>query len=217
MNVQLILASQSPRRRQLIQLLGFPVQLVTADVDERSITEPDPALNVVKTAELKARAVQNHLSDGSGQPDTRTILVAADTIVALEGRMLGKPADPDEAWRMLAALRGRTHEVHTGLFLIDLSTGQENAGVQTTTVVMRHYNDTEIAAYVATGDPMDKAGAYAIQHPAFSPVAQLQGCYLGVVGLSLCHLIQLLQGWGITADKTAVSQAHQGYPCTVGW
>ncbi len=217
MNTQLILASQSPRRRQLIQLLGFPVQLVTADVDERSITEPDPALNVVKTAELKARTIQNHLLNGLWQPGTRSILVAADTTVALEGQQLGKPADPDEAWQMLAALRGCTHEVHTGLFLIDLSTGQETQGVQTTTVTMRRYSDAEIAAYVATGDPMDKAGAYAIQHPVFSPVAQLQGCYLGVVGLSLCHLLQLLQLWGITADKTAVLQAHQGYPCEVGW
>jgi MAF protein len=213
MTPHLLLASQSPRRRQLIQLVGYPFSAISADVDESSVTHPEPAHNVVQTAELKAQTTATRIKS---QTET-TIIVAADTTVALEQQMLGKPADEAEAFRTLSALRGRTHKVHTGVVLREVRSGRMIKGVHTAVVTMRTYSDEEIAAYIATGDPLDKAGAYAIQHPQFQPVSHLEGCYLGVMGLSLCHLIELLAQFGVkrVADLSAIHQAHQGYPCPI--
>lgn len=207
----LILASQSPRRRALVQLLGYPIQLTTADVDEESITLPDPALNALATTRLKAEAIAARPEWRNG----RGLLLAADTNVALGDRILGKPHDAAEADAMLRSLRGRQHHVHTGVVLIDLHSGAEVSGVHSARVTMRDYSDAEIAAYVATGDPLDKAGAYAIQHPAFRPVRELHGCYLGVMGLSLCQTLELLQQIGepVHADLAAIHAAHAGYTC----
>ncbi len=211
--ITLVLASRSPRRRKLIQLLGYPVHAAAADVDEASIDVADPVLNVMQTAQLKAVATaarRFNLSD-----EGRSIIVAADTCVAVDGRMLGKPENKPEADRMLRSLRGRTHQVHTGLVLVDTSNGQEISAVHTAIVSMRNYGDDEIDAYIMTGDPMDKAGAYAIQHPYFRPVAHMTGCYTGVMGLSLCHLIQTLKllNVPVIADMTAIRDSHGPYPC----
>ena len=213
MTPHLLLASQSPRRRELIQLLGYPFSVRSADVDEGSVTQPDPAVNVVQTAALKAQSIA---AQGRVQPEA-TIIVAADTTVALEQEMLGKPKDKPEAVRMLSALRGRRHEVHTGVVLLEISSGRLIKGVHTAVVTMRAYSDDEITAYVGTGDPLDKAGAYAIQHPQFQPVSYLEGCYLGVMGLSICHLIELLAKLGMQrlAELPAIHQAHRGYPCPI--
>ena len=212
MNPHLLLASQSPRRRQLIQLIGYPFTAISADVDESSVTQPDPALNAIETAELKAQAA-TQLENAN----ETTVIVAADTIVALGRQMLGKPTDEAEAFQMLSALRGRTHEVHTGVVLLEMGSGRLVKGVHTAVVTMRPYSDEEIAAYVATGDPLYKAGAYAIQHPQFQTVSHLEGCYLGVMGLSICYLVELLTQLGLTkvADLSAIHQAHQGYPCPI--
>lgn len=212
---ELILASQSPRRRELIGLLGYPFQAVSADVDENLVTDPDPAVNVVGTARLKAVAIVEQMRLEGKVPDS--IIVAADTIVALDGVMLGKPVDATDARRMLRVLRGRTHDVHTGAVLLDLKTGREVSGVNTAVVTMRSYSDTEIDAYIASGDPMDKAGAYAIQARDFRPVAALAGCFTGVMGLSVCHLLELFSEMGLTlrADLTAVAAAHQQFTCTL--
>ncbi len=214
--IHFVLASQSPRRRELIWLLRYPVSCVTAVVDENSVHDEDPAINVVETAVLKAGAIMKQVEEtplDSRQP----ILIAADTTVALDGRQLGKPADAAEAEVMLRALRGRAHAVHTGVALVDLETRQTITGVHTAVVAMRPYTDEEIGAYVGSGDPLDKAGAYAIQHPTFRPVSRLDGCFTGVMGLSICHLIQLLADMGvpIQARATAVHQAHQQYSCPV--
>ena len=198
--------------------MGYPVQAVSADVDERLVTNPRPEENVVATARLKALAVAQRLrAHGAGEAE-KAVIVAADTTVALDGQMLGKPADAAEATRMLVALRNRTHEVHTGVLLLNMATDQEVEGVNTAVVTMRDYSDEEIAAYVASGDPLDKAGAYAIQHSLFQPVAHLDGCFTGVMGLSLCHLLQLLPRLAlpIRADMPAVWRAHRGYPCPFG-
>lgn len=200
----------------MIGLLRYPVSCVTAVVDENSVHDEDPAINVVKTADLKASAIVKQMENAP--PDGRQpIIIAADTTVALDGRQLGKPAGAAEAETMLRALRGRAHEVHTGVALVDLETGQTVQGVHTAVVAMRPYTDEEIGAYVASGDPLDKAGAYAIQHPIFRPVSRLDGCFTGVMGLSICHLIQLLTEMGvpIQARATAMYQAHQQYPCPV--
>lgn len=209
---QIVLVSQSPRRRALIQLLGYPVAVMAADVDEDSITLPDPAANVVQTAQLKAEKVLDILR---AQLELQSsLVVAADTTVTLNGRFLNKPADADDARQMLRALRNRTHEVHTGLVLYHLPSGQSCHGVQTAVVTMRNYTDTEIDAYIATGDPMDKAGAYAIQHPQFQPVSYLEGCYMGVMGLSLCHLMQLMARLSlpVSANLASIAAAHAPYP-----
>lgn len=212
--MEIWLGSQSPRRRALVNLLGLPVRSLVADADEDSITEPDPALNVMMTAELKTAVISQSLSS---QPQPGAFLITADTTVALAGRMLNKPADEQEARDMLQAMRDHTHEVHSGYVVTDLSTGRQVKGVHTAVVTMRSYRDAEIEAYIATGDPMDKAGAYAIQHPVFRPVARLDGCFLSVMGLPLCDLIQVLRGFALPlrVDLTAVEKAHQQYPCSI--
>jgi len=209
--LHLILASQSPRRRELIRLLNYPFSSMAANADEESITHPNPAANVVHTAQLKAAIIAAQLPP----PQAPTMIVAADTCVTLDGQMLNKPADEADARRMLTALRGREHEVHTGVVLLDPASGQTVTAVHTAIVTMRAYSDVEISAYVATQDPLDKAGAYAIQHPVFAPVARLDGCYLGVVGLSVCQLLTLLAQFNVPlrADLDAATAAHKGFPC----
>ncbi len=219
MSINFILASQSPRRRALLQLLGVPFQIMIADADEDSIAIPDPAANVIQTARLKSATIAAQL-DGFEMP-TRTLILAADTTVAHQNEMLNKPADETAARHMLARLRNTHHEVYTGFILLDLATGREWKGVSTAVVTMRAYSDEEIQAYIASGDPFDKAGGYAIQHPDFQPVAHLDGCYCNVMGLPVCELISVLHAFtGINlienghVDVTAVSRAHQQYSCS---
>jgi septum formation protein len=202
--IHLILASASPRRRELIQQLALPFAVQVADVDEDSVTDPDPATNAVQTARLKATAVTHYRQSqaAAAARGADGVIVAADTTVAIDGAMLNKPAHEDDAWRMLRLLRGRTHQVHTGLVVVNLSTGQTVQAVASVAVTMRAYSDKEIAAYIATGDPLDKAGAYAIQHPLFRPVARLDGCYTAVVGLPLCHLACALIQVGVALAWT---------------
>ncbi len=214
LRVEYLLASQSPRRRELMALLGGNVRQLAADVDEDSITTPDPAMNVVDTAVLKAHTIARSFIPAV---DVRTILIAADTTVVVDGEMLNKPADAAAARQMLWQLHGRDHEVHTGYVVRDMLSGVEIVGVHTAVVTMRPYTSAEIDAYIATGDPMDKAGAYAIQHPVFCPVQALAGCFLGVMGLPLCDLVAVLRqvGVGTAVDLTAIKHAHQQFPCPI--
>ncbi|MFO7538266.1 MAG: Maf family protein [Chloroflexota bacterium] len=218
MMLELILASQSPRRRQLVNLLGCSVTAVAADVDETQITTPDPAQNTIDTARLKADTIlaQWRRPAADARPSLpRPLLLAADTTVALGRQMLGKPHDAETAVHTLRLLRQQRHDVYTGMVIVDMASGHRIEDVTSVSVTMRNYSDVEIAAYVATGDPLDKAGAYAIQHPVFRPVARLHGCYLGVMGLSICHLRQVLQRLDIpvSVDRERLRQAHAGYPC----
>jgi septum formation protein len=210
----IILASQSPRRRELLSLCGYPFQVMAAVVDETVVDIPDPAENTILTAQLKADAITNRLPQTAAD---QTIIVAADTIVALDNQMLGKPADAREAESMLRALRGREHEVHTGMVLVDTGTGVTVSAVHTATVHMRPYTDSEISRYIASRDPLDKAGAYAIQHPQFRPVSSLDGCYLGVMGFSICQLLRKLQSFDVPllANMEALTKAHKDYPCPI--
>jgi MAF protein len=147
--------------------------------------------------------------------EERTIIIAADTIVTLDGQILGKPEDDSEARQMLSALRGRTHKVHTGMAIFDAGSSYEILDTHSAQVKMRDYTDREMAAYIASGDPLDKAGAYAIQNHKFRPVKALDGCYLGVMGLSICHLLQLFDQLEIAfrANILALGAAHQGFGC----
>lgn len=216
--MQFILASQSPRRHELIQLLGFPFQVMAANVDEDSIITPDPTRNVVQTAWLKATKIVEQLN--TAVFPSQTLILAADTTVAFAGEMMNKPANEQDARQMLQRLRDTQHEVHTGFVLLEPGSGRKWEGVSTAVVTMRPYADAEIEAYVATSDPLDKAGAYAIQHPQFRPVAQLQGCYCNVMGLPICDLIIALidflgpnANWLPQIDFAAVQKAHLHYPC----
>jgi MAF protein len=211
-DIRFLLASQSPRRRQLLRVLGYPFEAVVPDVDEDVHLEAGPDTYVLRTAQQKAEAIA-HARPAADTP--HPIIIAADTTVALDGAILGKPADAGDARRMLLALRGRAHDVHTGLCLVDPANGRELSAVHSTVVTMRDYSLAEIDAYVATGDPLDKAGAYAIQHAQFSPVAALDGCYLTVVGLSLCGLIAMLHELGIPcrANRAELLALHDGFSC----
>jgi MAF protein len=204
--LDLLLASQSPRRRELLALLGLPFDVAAADVAETPQPGESPAALVARLSRDKARAVH---SGG--------IVVACDTVVALDGDVLGKPGDAAEATAMLRRLRGRPHTVYSAITLLETTTTEMLTDVAETLVVMRAYTEAELAAYVASGDPLDKAGAYAIQHAGFHPVAQVQGCYANVTGLPLCHLTRCLRAWGIEPpnDVPTVCQAHTGYACAV--
>lgn len=196
----------------LFGLLGVPFEVRVANVDEESVTHPDPAVNVVETAVLKTTALAQTIPTAN-----HTILITADTTVALGKTMLGKPKSPDEARAMLLALRARNHEVHTGLVLLDNQSGEMQHLVNSSVVTMRNYSDAEIEAYIATGDSLDKAGAYAIQHPVFRPVSHLDGCFTGVMGLSVCQLILAFRQWQLPdqVDLTAVSHAHANFSCPI--
>jgi MAF protein len=182
-NLRFVLLSASPRRRRLLPLLGAPVEIAAAAVDERPLPGEPPCETARRLAEAKAGAVAVLSADD--------VVVGADTIVVLDGRQLGKPADDAEARQVLATLRGRSHEVLTGVAL--RSATRTYVGCVSTQVAMRPYLDAEIERYVSSGRPLDKAGGYAIQDQEFSPVARIEGCFLNVVGLPLCEVVRGLQ------------------------
>jgi septum formation protein len=180
----LILGSNSPRRRQLLALTRLNFSVTAADVDESQQSNESPIDYVLRLAEIKARAIK---------ADADQIVLAADTAVVDGTDILGKPKDNAEAIEMLRRLRGHTHLVYTGIAMIRLSDGLLLKDLCVTDVAMRDYSNEEINAYVQTGDPLDKAGAYGIQHPQFQPVATLSGCYASVMGLPVCHVILLMR------------------------
>lgn len=183
----MILASKSPRRRELLSMLGLEFTIVTADIDETM----DPALSipdaVAQVCRKKAEAV------GADHPDQ--LILAADTVVVLDDTILGKPHSEEEACAMLRRLSGRTHTVMTAFCL--WQGGVSETHVEQTAVRFRPLSDREICAYVATGSPMDKAGAYGIQDQAAIFVQALEGDYYNVMGLPLCALAQRLRTRGI--------------------
>jgi len=184
---QLILASNSPRRRQLLALTGWKFIVSAAEVDERQTPNEPPADYVLRLAETKARAT------AAAEADSNQIILAADTTVVNGSDILGKPEDSADAITMLKRLRGHTHQVYTGVALLRPSDGLLLKDLCVTDVPMRDYSDEEIHAYVQTGDPLDKAGAYDIQHPEFHPVASLEGCFASVMGLPVCHVIRMMR------------------------
>lgn len=187
----LYLASSSPRRRQLLTDAGIAFTLFVVPVDEERLSEeyrgPMERLGEF-LARHKAQAAQMALrADGR-----EGLVLAADTTVLLDGTSLAKPRDAAEAEWMLRQLRGRTHTVATGVALAGPKPDAVLSATSATQVLMRDYGDAEIAAFVDTGDPFDKAGGYSVQHPDFQPVASIAGCHLGVVGLPLCIVARLL-------------------------
>ena len=209
---QFVLASASPRRRELLALTCWTAEVRPAQADEKPRPGEDAAALARRLSQAKAREVAANSEAGS-------LVVAADTVVALDGTLLGKPADADEARAMLATLRGREHEVVTGLTLLVAGDAWEAHDVCCTRVPMREYTRAEAEAYVGSGAAQDKAGAYGIQDRGFEPVAteQMTGCFANVMGLPLCHLVRLMRRRGIesTADVPSACQAHTHYTCLI--
>jgi septum formation protein len=181
-----------------------------SDVDETRLFNEAPIDYVRRLAEAKARAVLPRARE-------EHIIIGADTSVVIDADVLGKPADEQEARQMLTRLRGRMHQVFTGIAVLRASDGWLWTEVVITDVPMRAYSDAEIERYIESGDPLDKAGAYGIQNPNFQPVASMDGCYASVMGLPLCHLTRLLRQAGVTprADVGRSCQATLNYQCPI--
>jgi nucleoside triphosphate pyrophosphatase len=208
--MSLVLASNSPRRKQLLALGGWIFKVLPAEVDENPLPGESPRAYVLRLAEAKARCAAKR----SG---AEAIVIAADTTVVDGGDILGKPADARQAELMLRRLRGHTHQVYTALAVFTPSDGVLLTDCCVTDVPIREYSEEELRAYVSTGDPLDKAGAYAIQHPGFKPVISLQGCYANVVGMPLCHLVRTLDKLDIHPESSIpqACQASLQYACPV--
>ena len=191
---RLILASGSPRRREILQNLGIPFEVVTCETDENcSLT--DPAAYVRELAARKGTAVRELLR-ARGEDLSDTLILAADTVVAMDSTILGKPTDRADAMRMLRALSGRSHAVYSGIALL---CGEKIAvHSERTAVCVAPLTEDQLARYVATGEPDDKAGSYAMQG-LFSPyISGIEGCYFNVVGLPVHALFRLSeQAYGI--------------------
>jgi septum formation protein len=189
---RLVLASASPRRRELLGALGLEFAIAPADLDEEAVAAGRaPAAGALAVASGKADVV------AAREPDT--VVLAGDTIVVLDGVVLGKPRDPQEARRMLGALCDRTHEVFTAVVV--RAGSETRTGIGRSVVRMRGYTAPEIDRYVATGAPLDKAGAYGVQDGVFDPVAAIDGCYCNVMGLPLWTVTRLLGDAGCPAPR----------------
>jgi septum formation protein len=202
----LVLASASPRRRQLLAQAGFTFEVRPAHIPEDTRPGEDPIVYVTRLAREKAQVVFNQITANaaseavdaatSGAIDISSLAVlGADTTVTLDGQILGKPEDPDDAARILRMLSGRSHRVVTGVALVTQAAVEVAAEV--TAVQFLTLSDEEIAAYVASGEPMDKAGAYGIQGQAARWIPRVEGCYFNVMGLPLALVATMLESRGI--------------------
>ncbi|WP_233516789.1 Maf family protein [Paenibacillus curdlanolyticus] len=199
---QLVLASSSPRRQELVASLDLflPVRILSSDADESVPAEWSASQVVENLALRKAEAVvatlqHEALADRGGSGSS--LVIGADTIVVLDGEVLGKPVDKQDAIAALSRLQGRAHEVFTGVALVDSATGQRSVKHQRTQVWMKPLSTERITRYVETGEPMDKAGSYAIQGLGATNVERIEGCYFNVVGLPLSLLSDMLADYGI--------------------
>lgn len=187
---EIILASASPRRAALLRQIGLPFHLHPSALDEDGTgSGTDPETRASHLALAKAQEVAAQLGRG--------LVIGADTIVVCEGVVLGKPRDKDEAQAFLLRLSGRTHQVITGVAVVEAETGRAEVAPTVTAVRMRAFDAAEAAAYVATGEPLDKAGAYAIQGRGALLVEEIEGDYFNVVGLPLTTLAALLRRFGL--------------------
>lgn len=191
---KLLLASGSPRRREMLELLQIPFSVYSPEVDESVISGEDPTDYVERVSRLKMEAARKHVN---AEGACFRAILTADTTVAVDGRILGKPGDDDEALQMITALCGRKHQVQSCFCLCDLTTGQLRLRRVCTEVALRQANERELCAYVATGEGRDKAGAYAIQGRASTFVRAIDGSYSSVVGLPLCELVEELSALGL--------------------
>ena len=189
----IVLASRSPRRRQLLEQMGLrDFRIVCSDADETASPGLTPPALVEALSARKAAAVQHAAAAGD-------LIIAADTVVALDGRVLGKPADGPDAFAMLSALSGRRHQVYTGLTVV--CGAQRLTEHEVTAVTFRSLSSAAICAYIATGEPMDKAGAYGIQGRGALFVEGIEGDYYNVMGLPVCRLGRILARLGVDCAR----------------
>lgn len=190
---QIVLASKSARRRFLTGELGLNVLYVDTVLEESAQVElEDPKDYVLRLAINKAEAISDKYP--------KSLIIGADTTVVLENQVMGKPQNTDEAWKMLTNLQGKTHNVITGMTILDVVSGKHIGTVVSSLVSMRALPTELISDYVASGSPMDKAGAYGIQDHDFNLATVLEGCYNNVVGLPLCTLSEMLQDFKIKSS-----------------
>ncbi|MEG0012709.1 MAG: Maf family protein [Cellulosilyticaceae bacterium] len=183
--INIILASASPRRKELLSLLPITFEIISKETDETMDTRLTPVENVMKIAAQKAETVAREYEE--------SLVIGCDTIVVVDKQILGKPKDKEEAYRMLVGLAGRTHKVFTGISLQNKSTGLAESFYEETTVFMKNSSDKEIWEYIGTGDPMDKAGSYGIQTQGALFVEKIEGDYFNVVGLPVSKLYEKLK------------------------
>lgn len=191
--MKLILASASPRRAEILRAAGVPFVVMSSAVDETPYPNESPQDHVQRLAAAKGELV-------AARAVGPAIVIAADTVVALEGRILGKPRSTDDARHMLEQLSGRTHSVLTGVALIRLPDAERRSFVESTLVHFAQLGDGDIVQYLATDEPYDKAGAYAIQGRAGRFIPRIEGCYFNVVGLPLARLMHGLRELGWSED-----------------
>lgn len=237
--MKIILASGSERRRHLLSWLGIPFKVQESEFDEDSIDESDPRRLVERLAVEKARVVLKRLvpqhsgsshfarnirDDKTGSlskpvlsrldiDDEDVLVIGADTVVAVGGEIIGKPLDKNDAINILETLSGRSHEVYTGVAVINTKTGSKRIGSEKTKVTFRKLSRKEIRNYVDTGEPMDKGGAYAIQMGAKGFVTEVTGSYTNVVGLPLVMTVEFLRELGCEVDVevSRIIYEHTGY------
>ena len=229
---QIILASNSPRRQELLKILGLsfivvpPLDLSASrgdrGVDETPLLGETPSTLVQRLSRLKAEAVAANLTLLapslliSFDEASQVIIIAADTVVALANTILGKPANAAEATQMLQQLRQQSHQVYSGL-TVTLLSGKKSLFItrlHQSTVWMRPYTDAEIAVYIASGDPLDKAGAYGIQNKTLAPVERLDGCFASVMGLPLAELAVAFKEIDLSLPEIgSLCTSYTGYPC----
>jgi len=202
--MRVILASQSPRRRELLTLVGIAHTVAPADIDESVRPRERPAPHAERLARTKAAAI------AAREPDA--LVVAADTIVVIDGTILGKPRDEDDARRTLRTLSGRQHVVFTA---VAVARGRRvESEVEEVTVSFRDLTDAEVAAYVATGEPMDKAGSYGIQGYGATIVERIEGDYFAVMGLSLVRTVRLMERLGVVYEFGRLIDTEYGVRST---
>jgi septum formation protein len=191
---RIILASTSPRRRELVASLAIPFEVVPSHAEESFEASLSPEQIVMELAGRKAEAVYRELDSSA---DRNAVIVGSDTIVVRDREVLGKPKDTQEAADMLRSLQGRAHVVYTGVACIDALTGRRHVDYRATTVRMKALTEAEIQAYARSGEGLDKAGAYAIQGLGATIVTGIEGCYFNVVGLPVSLLVDMLKDFDI--------------------
>mgnify|MGYP003731702299 CR=1 FL=1 len=193
--MKLVLASASPRRKELLKQIGIAFEAVSADIDENSRGFSDASEYVMEMARQKALLVAERLAD---QGEAQGLVLGADTTVVIDGEILGKPTDYDDAFAMIRRIQGKWHEVITGIALVDIKTLTPLVDKECTRVKIRAMTDEMIEAYLATGESFDKAGSYGIQGYGSLMVEKLDGCYFNVMGLPIYRLSTLLEKEGFT-------------------